>query len=42
MGYLEGFGVTFKKLFEDRLTTSYPDEKAPIASRRHGRHVLNR
>ena len=40
--YIRGFGVTFKKLFEDRLTDEYPKQKAPIASRRHGRHVLNR
>ena len=40
--YIRGFGVTFKKLFEDRLTDEYPKKKAPIAARRHGRHVLNR
>ena len=40
--YIRGFAVTFKKLFEDRLTDEYPKEKAPIAMRRHGRHVLNR
>jgi NADH-quinone oxidoreductase subunit I len=42
MGYLEGFAVTFKKLFEDRVTTPYPDEKRPKPARLHGRHVLNR
>jgi NADH-quinone oxidoreductase subunit I len=42
MGYLDGFLVTFKKLFEDRLTAPYPEEKAPKAVRTHGRHVLNR
>jgi NADH-quinone oxidoreductase subunit I len=48
MGYLDGFRVTFKKLFEERLTRDYskhnpdPDAKAPTALRRHGRHVLNR
>jgi len=51
MGYLEGFAVTFRKLFEDRVTTDYrggrakegqPDEKRPKAARTHGRHVLNR
>ena len=31
MGYLEGFAVTFRKLFEDRVTTPYPDEKRPKA-----------
>lgn len=39
---LEGFGVTFKKMFEDRVTTQYPEEKRPKPARLHGRHVLNR
>jgi len=39
---LEGFGVTFRKLFEDRVTTEYPEVKRPKAERLHGRHVLNR
>ena len=39
---LEGFGVTFRKLFEDRVTTEYPEEKRPKPDRMHGRHVLNR
>jgi NADH-quinone oxidoreductase subunit I len=42
MGYLEGFAVTFRKLFEDRVTTPYPEEKRPKPPRLHGRHVLNR
>src|SRR4051812_5320496 len=45
MGYLEGFGVTFKKLFEERVTDAYTigkGPKAPKADRQHGRHVLNR
>jgi len=42
MGYLDGFKVTFKKLFEERTTTQYPKEKRPKAERMHGRHVLNR
>ncbi len=42
MGYLGGFAVTFKKLFEKRVTTSYPQEKRPKPDRLHGRHVLNR
>ncbi|MEE9414225.1 MAG: NADH-quinone oxidoreductase subunit NuoI [Acidimicrobiales bacterium] len=42
MGYLEGFGVTFKKLAEDKVTTEYPEHKRPKADRLHGRHVLNR
>ena len=49
--YLKGFGVTFKKLFEDRVTGDYrggkakegaPDEKRAKPERFHGRHVLNR
>jgi NADH-quinone oxidoreductase subunit I len=42
VGYFTGFKVTFKTLFEDRVTTSYPEEKRPKALRTHGRHVLNR
>jgi NADH-quinone oxidoreductase subunit I len=42
VGYFTGFKVTFKTLFEDRVTTSYPQEKRPKALRTHGRHVLNR
>jgi NADH-quinone oxidoreductase subunit I len=42
MGYLNGFAVTFNKLFEERVTTQYPEEKAPKPPRVHGRHVLNR
>ena len=49
--YIKGFAVTFKKLFEDRVTGDYrggmakpgqPDEKRPKVERLHGRHVLNR
>ena len=42
MGYLDGFRVTFNKLFDDRVTTEYPKEKRPKPERFHGRHVLNR
>ena len=42
MGYLDGFKVTFMKLFEERVTTEYPKEKRPKPARFHGRHVLNR
>ncbi len=45
MGYLEGFAVTFKQLFQKAVTTEYDigtGEKAPRAERLHGRHVLNR
>ena len=42
MGYLDGFRVTFNKLFDERVTTEYPKEKRPKPERFHGRHVLNR
>ncbi|MEO1061470.1 MAG: NADH-quinone oxidoreductase subunit NuoI [Actinomycetota bacterium] len=42
MGYLDGFRVTFNKLFDDQVTTNYPYEKRPKPVRFHGRHVLNR
>jgi len=51
LDYVRGFAVTFKKLFEERLTLEYragkakpgkPDEKREKAVRLHGRHVLNR
>ena len=45
MGYLGGFWVTFKKLWDVRLTRDYSKDKGgkrakPV--RLHGRHVLNR
>src|SRR5690606_28391743 len=45
MGYLDGFRVTFRKLFEPRVTTDYDKDqggKRPKPLRTHGRHVLNR
>ncbi|MBK5224631.1 MAG: NADH-quinone oxidoreductase subunit NuoI [Acidimicrobiia bacterium] len=47
MGVLDGFAVTFGKLFKrsasgTTVTTNYPDEKRPKALRLHGRHVLNK
>ena len=47
MGYLDGFAVTFKKLFHGTatgavVTTEYPKEKREKPDRLHGRHVLNR
>jgi NADH-quinone oxidoreductase subunit I len=45
MGYLEGFGVTFRQIFQRPVTSQYVKDtgpKAPIPDRRHGRHVLNR
>jgi NADH-quinone oxidoreductase subunit I len=42
MGYFAGFKVTFKTLFEKRVTHEYPQEKRPKPERFHGRHVLNR
>ena len=42
MGYFGGFAVTFRKLFEDRVTTPYPKQKRYKPDRLHGRHVLGR
>jgi NADH-quinone oxidoreductase subunit I len=42
MGYLDGFRVTFGKLFDERVTDEYPKVKRPKPERFHGRHVLNR
>jgi NADH-quinone oxidoreductase subunit I len=42
MGYLDGFRITLKQMWGDRVTNDYPDEKRPKPDRFHGRHVLNR
>jgi NADH-quinone oxidoreductase subunit I len=50
MGYLDGFGITFRKDVShavgtptgQNVTTSYPYEKVPKPERFHGRHVLNK
>ena len=45
MGYLNGFWVTFKKLWDVRLTRDYSKDqggKRAKPVRLHGRHVLNR
>jgi NADH-quinone oxidoreductase subunit I len=45
MGYLEGFAVTFRQMFQRPVTREYTigkGEKAPKPERLHGRHVLNR
>ncbi len=42
MGYLDGFKVTLKQMFEPEVTVSYPADKRPKPARFHGRHVLNR
>ena len=42
MGYLQGFAVTFRKLWEKRVTVPYPESKRDKPARLHGRHVLNR
>lgn len=44
-GYLDGFRVTLKKLFERRVTLDYTKDqggKSTKPERLHGRHVLNR
>ena len=40
MGYLDGFKVTFNKLFDERVTTEYPFEKRPKPERFHGRCIV--
>jgi len=42
MGYLDGFRITLKQMWGDRVTNEYPDDKRPKPDRFHGRHVLNR
>lgn len=51
MGYLQGFGVTFRQLFRSKVTGDYRggfnandkrDVKRLKPERAHGRHVLNR
>ncbi|QGG93809.1 NADH-quinone oxidoreductase subunit NuoI [Actinomarinicola tropica] len=47
MGVLDGFAVTFGKLFKrtstgETVTVNYPDAKREKAQRLHGRHVLNK
>ena len=42
MGYLGGFRVTLKQMFQERVTNEYPKQKRAKAERTHGRHVLNR
>ena len=42
MGYLQGFAVTFRKLWEKRVTVPYPENKRVKPARLHGRQVLNR
>jgi NADH-quinone oxidoreductase subunit I len=42
VGYLGGFRVTLKQMFQERVTNAYPDQKRPKAERTHGRHLLNR
>ena len=47
MGVLDGFAVTFGKLFKrtstgQTVTVPYPEQKREKALRLHGRHILNR
>jgi NADH-quinone oxidoreductase subunit I len=39
---VEGFGVTFRTMFEHTVTEQYPEQKVPTQPRFHGRHQLNR
>ena len=42
MSYLKCFLVTFRQIFQKRVTTPYPEEKRAKPERLHGRHVLGR
>ncbi len=42
MSYLKGFLVTFRQIFQTRVTTPYPSKKREKPERLHGRHVLGR
>jgi NADH-quinone oxidoreductase subunit I len=39
---LRGLATTFKQMFEEPVTTPYPDLKRPVAQRFKGRHELKR
>src|SRR6476659_9813936 len=39
---VKGFATTFKEMFEEPVTVSYPDEKRPVSKRFKGRHELKR
>ena len=39
---IRGFATTFKQMFEEPVTTPYPDVKRPVAQRFKGRHELKR
>src|SRR5688572_21701096 len=39
---IRGFATTFKQMFEEPVTTPYPDLKRPVAQRFKGRHELKR
>ena len=39
---VKGFATTFREMFEEPVTVSYPDEKRPVSKRFKGRHELKR
>ncbi len=39
---VKGLATTFKQMFEEPVTTPYPDVKRPVAQRFKGRHELKR
>jgi NADH-quinone oxidoreductase subunit I len=39
---VKGLATTFKQMFEEPVTTPYPDIKRPVAQRFKGRHELKR
>jgi NADH-quinone oxidoreductase subunit I len=40
--FVRGLATTFKQMFEEPVTTPYPDIKRPVAKRFKGRHELKR
>ena len=39
---VKGLSVTFKSMFEPKVTVQYPEQKRPVKPRYRGRHVLRR
>src|SRR6266581_6333031 len=39
---VKGFATTFREMFEEPVTVSYPDEKRPVFKRFKGKHELKR
>lgn len=39
---LKGLGVTFRSMFQPKITVQFPDEKTPVSPRFRGQHALRR